>query len=308
MKTVNSLALSAGILAALTIAAVTTPLAQAQGLATLTSSSAAYAYSAPTGAYTDISSHSGLSYVTLQTHDYGYDFPIQYTDGTHGTTPFDDSHWYGRTDNIAVPNITTTGGFYPSTGSDGHLVVVDTSTRTAYPFWRLCTDTNGTPITCSGNYSPTSIGNIKSFSLNTSNGAVDGATASGIAAVAGDILPGELNGAPVPHALLVVIDGALMSPNVCTEAPADNSDGSVSGAVFCEGAKIRMDPSVDVDSLSASAAAKSVMKALQAFGGIIVDQGGCSGCMAFYTNVASRPDLTGLTTNLLAHLWIYYGN
>ncbi len=99
-----------------------------------------------------------------------------------------------------------------------------------------------------------------------------------------------------------------MNPNVCTEAPADHSDGSVSGAIFCEGAKIRMDPSVDVDSLTASAAAKSVMKALQAFGGIIVDQGGCSGCMGIYTNLPSRPDLTGLTTNLLAHLWIYYGS
>ncbi len=92
MKAVNSLALSAGILAALTIAAVTTPAAQAQGLAALTSSSAAYAYLAPTGTYTSISSNSGLSTVSLDTHDHGYDFPIQYTDGTHGTTTFDDSH------------------------------------------------------------------------------------------------------------------------------------------------------------------------------------------------------------------------
>lgn len=265
----------AALCAAATLALALAPTASAQGLSELTSTSAAYIHEAPTGSYTDISSDSGLTSVGLLTHDGGFDMPIQYTDGTHGTTTFDDFHWYGRTDQIAVPNITSGGGFFPSVGGygadDGHLVVIDTTTRTAYEFWRLCTDSNGTPITCSGNYSPTSVGNIQSYSLNTSNGGSIQTTASGIAGAVGDLLPGELNGAPVPHALIVSVDGNLMNPNVCTEAPANGTDGSVAGATFCEGAKLRMDPSVDVDTLSASPAAKSIMKAFQVFGAIIVD-------------------------------------
>lgn len=101
----------------------------------------------------------------------------------------------------------------------------------------------------------------------------------------------------------------MMSPNVCTAAPASHTDGSVSGAVFCEGAKIRMDPSIDIDSLTASPAAKAIMKALQLYGGIITDQSSCSSCMTFYSDLStSEPDLTGLGSNFLAHIWIYYSN
>jgi hypothetical protein len=49
------------------------------------------------------------------------------------------------------------------------------------------------------------------------------------------------------------------------------------------------------------------MKALQDYGGVIVDQSGGTG-MAFYSSLQSEPDLTGLQSNLLAHLWIYYSN
>lgn len=101
----------------------------------------------------------------------------------------------------------------------------------------------------------------------------------------------------------------MMNANVCTAAPADHTDGSVAGAVFCEGAKVAMDPSVDVDSLSASAAAKAIMKALQLYGGVITDQTSCSNCFSFYSSVAgNQPDLSGLGTNLLPHLWIYYSH
>lgn len=239
------------------------------GLSAYTATAASYLYSQPTGSYTDISADSGLTSVALNTHDGGFDHPVQFTDGTHGTTEFNDYGFYSQNDDYFVPNITATGGFFPATGGygadDGHLIVVDTSNRMAYDFFRLCTDSNGTPITCSGNPSAISIGGIKAFSLNASNG-TPGTTASGLSTLVGAIMPGELNGSAMPHALALQIDPDLMNSTVCHETPANYSDGSGSGP-FCEGAKVRMDPSVNVDSLTASAAAKSIMKAFQQYGG-----------------------------------------
>lgn len=283
--------------------------ADGPGLTTFTNNSASWLYSAPTGPYTDISSQTQNLTFVVDSHAGSWDYPVQFTDGTHGTTTFDDFHWYNRTDQIAVPNVQDGGGgFAPSTGSDGHLVVVDTSTRMFYDFWKLCVNSSGVPITCSGNYSPTSIGQILSGSLNMSNGAPGGDTSSGISGLAGVILPNELNtGEAVPHALSVVVPASMANGNICTAAPATHTDGSVSGAVFCQGAKIRMDPSINVDSLSASPAAKAIMKALQIYGGVIVDQSGGSG-VAFYSSLQTDPDLTGLAQNLGPHVWIYYSN
>ena len=277
----------------------------------LASPSARYLYSAPSGPHRDISAVSGIATLqpTVNIHPGGYDYPIQFTRGRHGWTTFDDVHWYHYRDRMRVPNISPSGGFAPSTGTDGHLVVIDTATGTGYDFWRLCVGAGGVPVTCRGNASPTSVGRILAFSLDSSNGAPGGCTASGLTGLAGDILPGELaTGAAVPHALSVIVPGAMNRPGACPETPATHSDGTVSGAVFCEGAKLRMDPAVGVDALTASPAAKAIMKALQRYGGIITDQSDCARCLGFYSDLRGpAPDLTGLAPNLLAHLWIYYG-
>ena len=262
------------------------------------SASADWLYSAPTGSPTDISSMTSSLGFGLHTHQDGFDYPVQYTDGTHGCTNFTDTLIYNFTDHYCVPN--PANGYWPSTGAwgadDGHLVVVDTATSVYYDFWKLTVNSQGQPLS-------TNVGAIFSGSLN-GNG-TPGTTAAFITGLAGDIMPGELDCVTcLNHALLVVVPGSMNSPGVGDQGPVFHYDGSVPGAVFREGAKIRFDPNIDVNTLNASTATKAVMRALQLYGGLIVDQTGAMG-VGFYTSLASPPDETGM--NLIGqHLWIYY--
>lgn len=270
---------------------------------------ASYLYTPPAGAHADIGAWPGVAALrpALNVHGNGYDYPVQFSDGTHGATTFDDFGWWHRRDRIAVPNVGPGGGFHPSTGTDGHLVVINTVTRRAYEFWRLCANAAGAPVTCPGNRSPTSVGWIGTFSLDTSNGVPGGGTASGLSGLAGLILPGEIEHG-IDHALSVIVPGAMNSPRLCSAAPASHTDGTAPGGVFCEGAKLRLDPSVQVDALPATPAAKAILLALQRFGGVITDQSDCAHCLNFYTALdGPAPDLTGLAPALLPHLWIYDG-
>ncbi len=260
--------------------------------------SAAWLYHPPAGPALNISGMaSGLTF-HLNTRDGGFDYPVAYADGSHGCTTFTDTRVLNYHDHICVPN--PAGGFHPATGAwgadDGHLIVVAASTGTYYDFWKLSADANGQPLS-------TNVGQIVSGSLG-GNG-TPGTTAAGITGLAGDILPGELDCATcLRHALSVVVPGTLNSPQVGHQAPAEKTDGTVPGAIFREGAKIRFDPSVNVDALSASTAVKAILHALQNYGGVIVDQTGGTG-VTFYTALPVAPDLTGI--NLIGHhLWIYY--
>ncbi|MGH9413382.1 MAG: hypothetical protein ACRD0Y_06535 [Terriglobales bacterium] len=257
---------------------------------------AAWLYSAPTGTPIDISSlKMGFD---LNTHDGGFDFPVEYTDGTHGCTTFTDTIEYNLQDKICVPN--PAGGYHPSVGgwgyNDGHVVIVDSANGNYYGFWKLYVDSNGNPAS-------TNVGKLVQGSLNGDG--TPGTTATAITGLAGDILPGELDCLTcLNHALNIIVPGAMNSNRLCHQAPAMGTDGSVPGAIFCEGAKIRFDPSVDLSTLQASTAVKAIMRALQLYGGVITDQSG-GGTISCYTDLATQPDMTG--SKLIGqHLWIYY--
>ena len=282
------------------IVTVTAPPAAASTSTRLfTNASADWLYSAPTGTGKDISGITGSIKFTLDTHDGGFDYPVQYTDGTHGCTTFTDTSIYHYSDDICVPN--PANGFWPSTGgwgaNDGHLVVVNTSTRMYFDFWKLLVDKNGNPTA-------TDVGQIVEGSLDKGNG-TPGTTAAVITGLAGDILPGELDCATcLNHALQAVVPGGMNSGNVCHQAPAEKTDGGVSGAVFCEGAKLRFDPAVNVDALNVSTAVKAILHALQNYGAVITDQTGGSS-VAFYTALPTKPDLSGFGI-VGQHMLIYY--
>lgn len=257
-------------------------------------SSANWLYSAPTGSPLNISNvTSGMTF-NINAHDGGYDYPVQYTDGTHGCTTFTDAGSYGFNDNYCVPN--PTNGFHPSWGSDGHLIVVNSSTGSYYDFWKLTVNSSGQPLA-------TNVGAI--FSGTLQGDGTPGTTAAFITGLAGDILPGELNcDTCLNHAVLVIVPGSMDAPGVGDQGPVHHYDGSVSGALFKEGAKIRFDPSINVAALSASTATKALLRALQLYGGLIVDQTGCN-CFGIYSALATTPDKTGM--NLIGqHLWLYY--
>lgn len=265
-----------------------------------TAASAQWLYSAPTGTGLNIASITGSMTFLVHSQADGWNYPVQYATGANGCTTFTDTEYYAYTDKYCVP--IPTGGFTPSVGSyganDGHLVVVNTATNTYYDFWELLVNSSGQPTS-------TNVGQIVSGNLATSNG-TPGTTAAEITGLAGDIMPGELNCETcLQHALNVIVPSSMISNLVGTQAPAAKTDGTVTGAIFREGAKIRFDPSVDIDSLTGvSTAVKALMTALQQYGGVITDQTSGS-TIAFYSALPSTPDLTGIN-QIGAHLYIYY--
>ncbi|HEY7855720.1 MAG TPA: fibronectin type III domain-containing protein [Terriglobales bacterium] len=261
------------------------------------SAAANWLYTAPTGTGLNISSMVQGIKIGVNTHDGGFDYPVVYTDGTHGCTNFTDTLQYHYGDHPCVPN--PANGYFPSVGgwgaNDGHLVVVDTATQTYYDFWKLYVNSAGQPTS-------TNVGAVFTGSLNGDG--TPGTTAANITGLAGDILPGELDCATcLNHALNVVVPGSMNSGEVGTQAPATKTDGS-GGGVFREGAKIRFDPSINVATLNASTAARAILRALQLYGGVITDQTGGNG-ISIYSSLPSQPDLTGLNI-ANQHLFLYY--
>lgn len=287
--------------------------------------SAAWLYSAPAGSGSDITSVTSSMGFAVNAHDGGFDYPVVYTDGSHGCTNVVDSPSYG--DSYCVPN--PAGGYFPSVGgcgaNDGHLVVVDTSTGDYFDFWRLYTNGSGVPTNSQVN-GAYDVGAIFEGSLN-GNGA-PGTTAAAISGAAGAIMPGELDcGTCLNHAVLVTVPWWLNSDQFGnTQSPAEKTDGksiadggcgSIAGnVIFEEGAEIQFDPSIDVSTLpNISTAGQALLRALQLYGGVLVDQGGNSshscgqlgGGFGFYSSLATTPDLgSGMSSEAGAHLKIYY--
>lgn len=267
--------------------------------ALFTSPTAAWLYNPPTGSGIDISSTTSKLGFSLNVGSGGFNYPVQYTDGTHGCTTFTDTASFSYSDKICVPN--PANGYYPTTGGwgadDGHLIVVDTATRMYYDFWKLYTDGNGHPKS-------TNVGKIVSGNLDTSNG-TPGTTAANITGLAGDILPGELDCADcIHHALNVIVPAAMDSNQLGHQGPVTIGDGQASGGIFREGAKIRFDPSINVNSLNVSTAVKAIMTALQKYGGLITDQTGAN-AICIYSALPNAPDMNG-QDQINEHLLIYY--
>lgn len=263
-----------------------------------TGSAASWLYSAPTGSGLDIAGITGAMPIYLNTHAAGFDYPVQYADDTSGCTTFTDKKYFDLKDRICVPN--PAGGFRTSTGGygadDGHLVVVVRSAGKYYDFWKLSVDGNGQPTS-------TDVGQIVEGNLDGDG--TPGTTAAQISGLAGSIMPGDLDCETcLQHALSLIVPGTMNSSALGHQAPARHSDGTVAGAVFREGAKLRLDPSLNVDGLEASTAAKAIMHALQQYGGVITDQSGGNG-IGIYSALDSAPDLAGLG-EIAKHLWIYY--
>jgi hypothetical protein len=155
-----------------------------------------------------------------------------------------------------------------SPGSDAAMVVVDTSSRRVYELWQAAKDSKGTWTT--------SFGGVSNLDGSGWGGAGTGAGASRLAGV---IRISEITAGTIPHALALQIDNACVGTY---RAPAVKTDGTASRSdCIPEGAHIRLDPSVNLASLSLTPAERAVGKALQDYGGFVVDRGGAPLSVSF---------------------------
>lgn len=158
------------------------------------------------------------------------------------------------------------GGAVPSQGSDGQLTVYSPSTDQLWEFWKPVLRADGWHA-CWG-------GRIDSVS--TSPGYFTGgfgASASGLAVSAGAITLAEAQAGRIDHALSLAIPDPASWKTFSW--PAQRSDGSAtSTSPIMEGARFRLDPTVDVSRLGLTPLAAMVARAAQTYGFIVTDKAG----------------------------------
>jgi hypothetical protein len=183
----------------------------------------------------------------------------------------------------------------PDSEEHGHMVVLDAGSDCVYEFYRprrladgwTAEWANATPGNGDGIYP-------------------DGRStrASGFSSGAGLIWPDELRAGHIPHALVFAYPFTSIGGAV---DPATNSDGRTDGpSALPIGARLVLDPSVDVDRLGLDPAQRTIAKALQEYGMILSDTSGGFTLYAVhpqsfpgnpYTSIwgdAIWPDLSGI--------------
>lgn len=155
------------------------------------------------------------------------------------------------------------GGCGEDAEPDDQLVVIDLETRCEYDFWQMRRD---------GDRWIASWGN--SIGLDGPGIYPRGLSArgSGFSTLSGLIWPSELAAGRIEHALVFSYPHPAAGGPV---APATESDGvSTRRYALPEGARLRLDPDLDLGSLDLAPYELTVGRALQEYGMFLVDRGG----------------------------------
>jgi len=174
----------------------------------------------------------------------------------------------------------------PDPEDDGHVTVIDTDAGIEYDFWQFCAAED----------------EVTSSWANLLDLPGDGvfprglsARGSGFALTNGVIWPHELEAGRIEHALLFSYDLTMAGGPV---EPASQSDGTGSGGDHLpEGARVQLDPSLDVTAMGLEPWQETVALALQEFGMILGDDGG--GISLYALHPFSFPDGEAVYDGLL---------
>jgi hypothetical protein len=165
----------------------------------------------------------------------------------------------------------------PSAGTDGHLVVWQPSTDTMWEFWRLQLRDGGWFAGYGGRILDVSANPGYYISQSDSSGRVTqqswwGATATGLPLVAGLVRLGDVRCGRIDHAL------ALALPKIregVVAWPAQRSDGDDPNPLAIpEGARLRLDPKLDLSKLGLPPITRMLAEAAQRYGLIVRDGSG----------------------------------
>jgi hypothetical protein len=152
----------------------------------------------------------------------------------------------------------------PDPSGDGHMMIVDSSTGCEYDFWKARKNSDETWAADWGNTTYTTNNGIYAYGLS--------ARGSGFALGAGLILPNEMNAGQINHALIFSFPSTKSGGPV---ASATESDGQTSSTgAIPEGARLQLDPSLDLSTLGLTPWQLAIARALQTYGMILGDTGG----------------------------------
>lgn len=161
----------------------------------------------------------------------------------------------------------------PAQGTDGTVVVWQPSTDTMWEFWRLAR-------TGDGGWRAEYGGRMRNLSRNPGHYTEPhdwGASATSLPWLGGLMRVSELRASRIDHALAMAIPQARANT---WSFPAQRTDGrSLLPNVLPLGARLRLDPKLDLDSLSLPQPTRAIAEAAQKYGIVLRDT---AGTVAFY--------------------------
>jgi cysteinyl-tRNA synthetase len=187
------------------------------------------------------------------------------------------------------------------TGADGHLALYDPATFTAYDFWQATTQRDGACLSWGGGYTGTAIleaGAIDFFDVRgdgTNPAGVASARAVGTPLLAGLILPEDVEGGSIDHALAFAIPGLrnlssdpydpLPSDYVYPAATTETDFYNTNPSALAAGQRLRLTQTLvdadgnPLDEDQLAPITRMFLAALRTYGAYLVDS---SGGFTFY--------------------------
>jgi hypothetical protein len=178
---------------------------------------------------------------------------------------------YGRTLRRAFRSVPLPSTARPAQGPDRHLTLLQPATDSMWEFWHLRRE-NGRWRAAWGGAMRNVSTNPGYFTRGSWPGGEPnwGATATSLPLIAGLIRISELERGRIDHALAIAI------PNARAKAaawPAQRTDGTLSAPVALpEGARLRLDPKLDIAALDLPPAVRAIAVAAQRYGLIVRDK------------------------------------
>ncbi len=159
---------------------------------------------------------------------------------------------------------------------DNHMIIIDPVNGCEYDFWQTRKE-DGSWVASWGNAIELSDDGIYDKGLSTRG--------SGFAFLGGLIWPDELVNEEITHALVFSYPFTKSGGPV---APATDSDGTSEEAnSLPEGARLRLNPDLDLSTLNLTSSEMTIATALQEYGMFLVDNGGDSGIALYAVDPAS---------------------
>ena len=191
----------------------------------------------------------------------GWTYPIYYADDS--TPVYDVSFTEDYSETITGMTMPIPDGAVPDPQDDGHLVVIDSTYE--YDLWQAKKV---------GDAWQASWGN--KIRLDSNGIFPNGLSArgSGFAATQGLVWPDEITAGKIEHALYFSIDDKFVKGGGPI-APATESDGeSNEPLALPEGARLQLDPTIDLSALDLLPHEVTIARAMQEYGIILGDRGG----------------------------------
>lgn len=182
----------------------------------------------------------------------------------------------------------------PSVGSDGAMVVIDRASGRIDEYWQARRSGDGWTA---------SFGAVNSLS---GSGWGGGSTGAGASRLAGVVRVAEIRAGVIPHALV------LQSDSVCATTfrpPALKTDGlSTRADCIPEGSRVQLNPAINVSAIPGiTPGERAVARALQVYGGYLIDRGGAPLSVSFEVAPDAGPTTTGAVYARAGFAWDYHG-